>query len=262
MRLCYSFSTVVFAALFVLSENSAEAQPDRAVPQSARATAAIDLTGNWVAIVNEDWRWRMMTPAPGDVASVPLNGLGRQLANEWDAQTEGSCRAYGAAGLMRMPLRLRISWVGSNLLQIESDAGRQTRRLDFGDTASSATAVGSASLQGHTVAEWQYPSNRRSGPGSGTVGRDADSDAGGALKAITRNLTEGWLRRNGVPYSSQTELTEYFDRFTGPDGAEWLVVTSIVDDPVYLSAPYVTSSHFKQESSGSKWRPSNCVPVD
>ena len=37
-----------------------------------------DLTGYWVSVVTEDWRFRMVTPAKGDFASVPLNGPGRR----------------------------------------------------------------------------------------------------------------------------------------------------------------------------------------
>ena len=67
-------------------------------PATPRARAPIDLTGYWVAIVNEDWRWRMVTPPKGDVASVPLNPEGTKVANAWDPATDGSCLAYGAAG--------------------------------------------------------------------------------------------------------------------------------------------------------------------
>jgi hypothetical protein len=68
----------------------------------------------------------------------------------------------------------------------------------------------------------------------------------------------GWLRRNGVPYSEDTVLTEYFDRFAAPNGDEWLMVTTIVEDPKYLSARFITSSHFRREAEGGKWNPQPC----
>jgi len=37
----------------------------------AKASAPIDLTGYWVSLVTEDWRWRMVTPAKGDYPSIP-----------------------------------------------------------------------------------------------------------------------------------------------------------------------------------------------
>src|ERR1043166_8577905 len=91
------------------------------------ASAPIDLTGYWVSIVNEDWRWRMVTPPKGDYASVPLNPAGTKVADTWDPSKDGSCLAYGAAGLMRIPTRLHITWEGESTVKIETDAGQQTR---------------------------------------------------------------------------------------------------------------------------------------
>src|SRR6187455_1469376 len=105
------------------------AAPAPQPPATPRGRAPIDLTGYWVSIVNEDWRWRMVTPPKGDVASVPLNPEGIKVANAWDTATDGSCLAYGAAGLMRMTTRLHITWENENTLKIETDAGQQTRRL-------------------------------------------------------------------------------------------------------------------------------------
>lgn len=66
---------------------------------SPRAGAPVDLTGTWVSVVTEDWRWRMVTPPKGDFTSVPLNEEGRKVAESWDPATDGSCRAYGAAAI-------------------------------------------------------------------------------------------------------------------------------------------------------------------
>jgi hypothetical protein len=71
-------------------------------------------------------------------------------------------------------------------------------------------------------------------------------------------MSGGWLRRNGVPYSEDAVLTEHFDRFAAPNGDEWLVVTSIVSDPKYLTQDFVTSTHFKKEADGSKFSPMPC----
>src|SRR5262245_39029309 len=73
-----------------------------------RTAAPVDLTGTWVAVVTEDWQWRMRTPAKGDLTSVPLNQQGLKLANSWDASMDGRCEAFGVGGIMRMPLRLKI----------------------------------------------------------------------------------------------------------------------------------------------------------
>jgi hypothetical protein len=237
----------LFAASAVLAQPPAapRAQP----PQSPRASAAIDLTGQWVSIVNEDWRWRMVTPPKGDYTSVqPLNAAGRAVADKWEPSEDGSCRAYGAAGLMRMPTRLRIDWEGDNVLMVRTDAGEQARRFQF-----NPKTEGEPSLQGHSVVSWQHtvppPGPPRGAP-----------PPGGSLKVVTNKLVAGWLRKNGVPYSADTTLTEYYDRFAGPNGDEWLVVTTIVEDPQYLTGRFITSSHFRREKDRSKWNPKPCRP--
>jgi hypothetical protein len=213
------------------------------------------LTGQWVAIVNEDWRWRMVTPPKGDYMSIqPLNAAGRAAADQWDPATDGSCRAYGAAGLLRQPTRLRIGWDSDNVLKLETDAGGQTRFFVFpGGSAGNRTQP---SLQGASAATWQpalVPRGRR-GPAPAVD----QSSRGGHLAVETTQLLPGWLRRNGVPYSDATTLTEYFDRFPAPNGDEWLVVTTIVEDPVYLSGRFITSSHFRRESGNENWNPTPC----
>jgi hypothetical protein len=220
-------------------------------PITPRAAAPIDLTGYWVSIVNEDWRWRMITPVKGDAVGVPLSAKGREVANAWNPATDGSCLAYGAAGIMRMPTRLRITWETDTILKIETDAGVQVRRLIFGKPLPSTRHT----LQGQSAAEWE-----RSTVGSGFlgIGPPGPPAPGGSLKVVTTGLTAGWLRKNGVPYSEKTVVTEHFDRFPVPDGTEWFVVTTQVDDPTYLTGPFVTSSHFRREADGSKWRPQAC----
>jgi hypothetical protein len=220
-------------------------------PQTPQASAPIDITGTWVAIVNEDWRWRMVTPPKGDYASVPLNPEGRKVADSWDASKDGLCEAYGAAGLMRIPTRLNIAWENANTIRIDTDAGQQTRRLLFDATQKPS---GPPSLQGHSIAEWERAGGGRGGGG----GRGNAAAQGGNLKVVTTNMRGGWLRKNGVPYSENAVLTEYFDRFAAPGGDEWLVVTSIVSDPKYLTAEFVTSTHFKKEPNNSKFAPAPC----
>jgi hypothetical protein len=216
-------------------------------PQTPQAAAAIDLTGNWVSVVNEDWRWRMITPPKGDYASVPLTDEGRKMADAWQPAMDGQCQAYGVGGIMRMPTRLRISWQDPQTLKIETDAGTQTRLLQFDPNAAKPTT---RSLQGFTVAEWERPGG--AGRGRGPL------PAGGNLKAVTTMHTGGWLRKNGVPYTENAEITEYFDRFEAPNGDQWFSVTTIVRDPRVLNQEFVTSSHFKKEADGSKWSPSSC----
>jgi hypothetical protein len=170
------------------------------------------------------------------------------VADTWDVSKDGSCQAFGVGGLMRNPMRVNITWEGDNVLKIETDAGQQTRRLLFDRNAPTAAR----SLQGRSIAEWERPQGG---------GRGNPPPMGGNLKVVTTNHTGGWLRKNGVPYSQNATITEYYDRFRSPNGDEWFSVTTIVDDPMYLNQPFVTSSHFKKEADNSKWAPSPCRNV-
>jgi len=235
-------------------------QPAVSTPASARATAPFDPTGVWVSVVTEDWRWRMVTPGKGDVLGIPVNPQGLQIARAWDYARDmaagNACKAYGAGGIMRMPTRLRIGWQDDHTLKIETDAGQQTKLLFFDR---SRQPSGPRTLQGHSVAEWTdiFTGGGR-GRGGRAEGRGAPAYGTGTLRIVTTNLRDGYLRKNGVPYSQNAIVTEYIDRVPGPDGAQWLVVKTTVEDATYLNQPYLTSAHFMLEPDGSKWSPSPC----
>jgi hypothetical protein len=254
----------------------AGAQPGRGAPPapvSPREGARIDLTGYWVSVVTEDWRFRMITPPKGDYASVPLNPEGRKAADTWDpAKDEAAglqCKSYGAANIMRVPGRLHITWRDDNTLKVETDAGTQTRLFHFGAAQTPSPA---SDWQGFSVASWEGGPAGRGGRGGGARGgggaaaetNPAGGTAGdrtargGSLKVVTTHMRPGYLRKNGVPYSGNAMMTEYYDRTKEENGDSWLVVTTIVDDPQYLQQPFITSTHFKLESDGSKWSPSPC----
>jgi hypothetical protein len=277
----FSISLLTAAALALPGLLGAQVQAPPGPPprMSAKDAAPEDITGNWVSVITEDWRWRMMTPAKGDFTSIPLNAEGRKVTEAWDpAKDEASgnqCKAYGAPGLMRRPTRLRISWQDDNTLKVETDEGTQTRLFHFiekapagmapslqvttpggGSSMPAKAAAGQApSLQGYSVAEWDISRPSMMGfalpPPAGKLP--------GSLKVVTTNLRPGYLRKNGVPYGADTVLTEYFTRTYEPNGDSWLLLTSIVEDPQYLASDFLTSDHFKREADGSKWNPSPCT---
>jgi hypothetical protein len=231
-----ALACAIIGALFLVAVPS---QAQRGAAQRPpRAAAPIDLTGYWVSIVTEDWKYRMVTPPKGEYGGLPLNAASRKSADTWDPARDekagDQCKAYGAAALMRMPGRLHITWEGDSSLRIDTDSGTQTRLFHFG---ASETQRGSRSWQGDSTAQWQ---------------------AQGNLRVLTANMRAGYLRKNGVPYSENAVLTEYYDRITAPDGDEWLIVTTIVEDPVYLNTPYVTSTHFRKLADASGWNPTPC----
>src|SRR5687768_8716904 len=225
-------------------------------PPTPQARAPIDLTGTWVSVVTEDWRWRMVTPAKGDYASVPLNAAGQKLADSWDLAKDAAegnqCRGFGVGGIIRLPGRMSISWQDPNTLKVEFDAGTQTRLLAFGPPAAPA---GEKTWQGSSVAEWEGATGGRAGGRGGA----ATGARFGSLKVVTTNMRPGYLRKNGVPYSDAMVLTEYFDRHDERDKSQWITVTTIVDDPRYLNTQFVTSTSFKKEADRSKFRPTPCT---
>ena len=234
--------------IFVVGILGASLSAQQPAPGTPRALSPIDLTGNWVSIVTEDWRFRMVTPPKGDYASVPLNGAARQVADKWDPAADeaagNACKSYGAGNIMSVPGRLHITWQDADTLKIETDAGTQTRLFHFTPRAvSSTSSQAPRSWQGESAATWE--------PAPGP-------DGGGSLRVVTTNLRPGYLRKNGVPYGERATVTENFDLAPLAGNGKLLLVTTIVDDPVYLTAPYVVSPHFKKEPDGSKWDPTPC----
>jgi hypothetical protein len=228
---------------------------DGGPPATARAAAPKDLTGYWVAVVTEHWHLRMEMPPKGDFSMLPVNAEARRVAGMWDpAQDQASgnaCRAYGAATIMRVPGRLHITWADDTTLKIDTDSGTQTRLLHFGAAPAPASATGTqAEWQGYSAAAWAGVAAGRGGRTPGPAGN---------LSVTTTRMRPGYLRKNGVPYSENTVLQEYFDTFTEPNGDSWLVVTSIITDPQYLTGPYATTNHFKKvPDNASGWDPTPC----
>jgi hypothetical protein len=271
---------VTFAVvLWLWLPSAAQAQAARGqgrAPQTAKAAAPIDLTGYWTAVLTEDWHVRMFTAAKGDFGSgppgavaqivtgrlgvaanpaqdgnIPYNLKGAQAAVAWDAAKDEAageqCKAYGAPGIMRQPTHLHVTWADDNTLKVEADFGTQTRLLHF---APATDAAVSPSLQGHSVASWI-----RMGGGGG----QANFQPGGALKVVTTHMTPGYYWKNGMPYTANAVLKENLFLLDLPDGSSWMTLTQLVEDPEYLTGPYVINYHFKKLPDGSAWHPTPCV---
>ena len=239
---------ILLAAFLIAGSVYAQGRGGRGgPPPTPKAGAPIDITGYWLSVVTEDYRYRMLTPLKGDYQGVPLNAEGRKVADTWDpAKDEAAgeqCRTYGAPNIMRVPGRLRITWQDDQTLKLETDAGMQTRLFYFG-----APQGQGGDWQGVSKASWEVVQAGRGQPPSG-----------GSLKVVTAKIKPGYLRKNGVPYSANATLTEYFDRINEPNGAVYLVVTTTVEDPMYLAQPYQTSVHFIKQADNSGWNPAPCT---
>jgi hypothetical protein len=220
-------------------------QGDQATP-TGKAAAPFDPTGYWVSLISNNWRFRMVPPAKGDYAGLPISVAGKNIADAWDPAVDeaagNQCKYYGAASIMYQPTRLHVTWQDDNTLRVETDAGTQTRVFHFGKLMAPA---GKRTWQGSSVALWE---GRR--PNAAPSAR--------YLKVTTTNMLAGYLRKNGVPYGENAVLTEYYDLVQEQDGTTMMFVTAVVQDPVFLSQRYIVISHFKKEPDGSKWDPTPC----
>jgi len=219
-------------------------------PPAAKAAAPIDLTGYWVALITEDWRYRMMTPAAGDFPSVPLTAEGRRIARAWDpAKDEAAgnqCLPYGAAGITRMTGRLHITWQDDNTLKVDADTGTQTRLFHFGNPPASEEGT----LQGAARANWEFAGGRPPQPGQPAHG--------GSLNVVVSKAKPAYLQRNGVPYGPNAMISEHYDVVKEANGDQYLIVTTLVEDPQFLARPFQRSTHFRKQADATGWNPEPC----
>jgi hypothetical protein len=213
-----------------------------------RADAPVDLTGYWVSMVTDFWRYRMLTPPKGNVDYLPMTAEGRKTAEAWDpAKDEAAgeqCKGYGAVGVMRLPGRLHITWESDSVLKLDADAGTQTRRFHF----AGAPAAAAPAWQGSSVARWNRPVNP-SAPGLAPQGE---------LRVTTTGMRPGYVRRNGIPYSGGATMNEYFVRLVDDDGQQYLAVTQMLEDPQYFLQPIVRTMLFKKQPDAAGWNPTPC----
>lgn len=290
MLFCSIGAALCAAGGSVAAQVAQGAPPPPPPQQTARQAAPIDFTGTWASVVTEDWQWRFVTPIVGDYTGVPLNSVGDKLARSWnpdaDVKAGEQCRGFGAAAITRLPTRLQIAWQDDNTLKLDFDLGTQSRIVHFDKTK----PPGERSWQGHAIGEWidlPAPGGRGGGGGANAAagragaaaaapapgaaaGRAGGAPAGGGraggppaartggLRIVTTNLRSQYLRQNGVPVSEKAVVTDYLDIVPSPDGSQWLVVKTMVDDPTYLSGWYIVSSQFKKEANASKWNPTSC----
>lgn len=250
-------------------------------PPAAQAAATTDLTGYWVRLVTEDWRWLMVVPQKGNADSITLSPAGTAILNAWDPakdEAEGNqCKGYGAGAISRLPTRARVTWQDNNTLKWETDQGTQTRLFKFGTAAQEAQAnPGARSWQGVSVATWEPVGQRGGGGGRGgpagapaaapddnlpvtpPAGRGGNNQ-NGWLQVVTTNVKAGYLRKNGLPYSEKAKITEYFQPTPETYGVRYMIVTTIVEDPEYLAGPLVTSSNYKKlPDTNNGWDPAPC----
>ena len=259
MKVCWRKSAALLLAVQVglFAQGGRGGPAPAAATQAGRAAAPVDLTGYWVSIVTEDWIERMSPDSPpsGTGGARGLGGVRGQQPGP-PASSNEPCRVYGAAGSLRVPGRLHITWADDNTLKIEMDAGTQTRLLHFNPTTPPPTEK---TLQGYSVASWEL-----TGGGGGRGGRGAPGGAAapagprwGSLNVVTTNMKGGYLLSSRSSYSDNAVLTEYFTKHSD-FGIDYFTVTAMVQDGAAIR---VTSSTFKKEPNGDKFKPAGCEVV-
>jgi len=139
------------------------------------------------------------------------------------------------------------------VLKLAADAGTQTRRFVFAGppaatTAAAATALPAPSWQGTSTARWSRPVTP-SAPGLAPQGE---------LRVTTTRMRPGYLRKNGIPYSVNATMNEYFVRLVDDAGQQYLAVTQMLEDQQYFLQPIVRTMLFKKQADASGWQPTPC----
>lgn len=219
-------------------------------PTVPRDAAPVDLTGYWVSIVTEDWIERMSPDSPPSGTGGGRGGFGGGGGGGAVAPSnpDDPCRVYGAAGSLRVPGRLNIAWVDDSTLQVEMDAGTQTRLFRFNAADPPPTE---STLQGYSVARWETGGGGGRGRGRGAV---AAPPAWGSLHVVTTGMTGGYLLTSRSNYSARAVLREQFV-YHSDFGADYMTVVAIIEDG---GSTGVTSSTFKKEADGSRFSPTAC----
>jgi hypothetical protein len=242
----------VLAALLCSTLQAQQAAAPRPVAPTptARAQAPIDATGYWVSAVTQNWQFRMVLPGRGEYVDIPINEKAMAVADAWDPKQEEAagrqCQGNAAPLLMRLPGRLHIGWQDDETLKVDADNGEQTRLLRFKPTPAEQSAP--ATWQGLSRAHWMLH-----------AGAAADAPSFGTLNVATEHLLPGLLRKNGVPYSANARMTEYWELHKDEAGVTWMTITTEFDDPEFLRGPLSYTSIFMKEPDGAKWDPRPCT---
>ena len=194
------------------------------------ATAEFDISGTWRPLVQEEVQERLGGPDRYDYSGIPLNQKGREAADAVDLEgafyydPELQCAPHGAAYMMRSPGFATFTYEDENTLHLSAGTMGDKRTIYFDDRSREA---GPLTWSGHSLGRWE----------------------GDTLTVVTTHIRPRYLRRNGVQATESMVMTEHFMR-TG----DYLHVITIIDDPEYLTEPWVVSTSFTSNSDGGRGR--------
>ena len=191
------------------------------------AVGQVDFSGEWAPLYHEDAPERLPGPELGDYTELPINAAARMRADSWDADRisvveQYQCRPHGSDYSMRGLGNLRV-WREMDQTTQRLVAFRthmlawDSERTIYMDRRPHPPEYAAHTWQGFSTGVWE----------------------GNMLTITTTHLKENYIRRNGVPRSDQAIVTEHWTRH-----GDYLTVTTVIDDPVFLTEPLVRSDNW------------------
>ena len=180
-----------------------------------------NLTGMWSALYHEDELERTDPGSPaGDYTGLPINDADRLRGDTWDGDLvsvpEHQCIPHSAIYAMRAPTNLKISTINDpasgGIIAFIIDGSYTGPRTIWMDGRPHPSQFAPHAWAGFSTGTWE----------------------GDTLRVETTHIKSGYIRRNGLMFSDEATLTEFFNLHD-----KYLTLTSIAEDPVYLTEPLV-----------------------
>jgi len=192
------------------------------------ALAQVDFAGEWDhpgLFGQEDFNDRGQGPEVGDYLGLPLNEAGLRKAESysgsWLSVPEHQCTPHPAAYQTWGPNTLIVNKEYDRVRRVVSairlDGTYGLDRIVWLDGRPHPPPEALYTFNGFSTGHWE----------------------GDTLVVETSHMKPGWLRRNGTPTSERARMVEHYTRFD-----DYLMVTTIVDDPVYFSEPFVRTTEY------------------
>ena len=198
------------------------------------AFAQVELSGTYAIRMYEDYIERGPGSFLGDFTGMPMSDEGRAKALRYSSSLpsmiERQCLAQSPwVGLYR-PLALRI-WSEVD------DSGRVVAWVMAGDYLRDTVRIWMDARPHPSPNAWHPPSGFTTGHWEGDT-----------LVARTTHVKTAWIRRGvGIPASDQSTFTVFITR-----RENLLTITTIQEDPIYLTEPHVVSRVWEFDPRGSQ----------
>jgi hypothetical protein len=190
--------------------------------------AQTDIVGEWGNRFHEDLWERRSGLQIGDFTGFAMTEAGRRMGESWHPSwfsiRENECRPHTSIYGLRGPADLRISKevdpVSQRVLAYRIQWNFGSFQQVWMDGRPHPPEYAPHTWEGFSTGEW----------------------LGNMLKVTVTHIKAGYLQRNGAPHSDQAVTTEYWVRH-----GDMLLLTSIVEDPVYYEEPVVKTTNWEAQ---------------